>query len=154
LLHFDYKAEGDLWQDMPGDASKDPIYSPGSQTVVYTLSSIDQVKEIPVNPDLPSQVAMEPGVPVPAEAELAYVYVQKGSPSMRYSYNVDLTGDEILAFYTGLPPNNGWTVKSTAKDPAGKGGIIILTNNGYDLLLTASYIDWAGRYSINFSYPP
>ena len=75
---------------------------------------------------------------------------------MRYYYDVNLSYDEILAFYAGMPPINGWTVKPklTRKDPAGKSVFVTLTKDGHDLLLQASYIDLFGRYQINFSYPP
>ena len=156
LLHVDYKASGDFWQDNSEDTSEPPTYSPGSMTLIYDLSSVDQVKEIPAHPDLPTQVDLEPGVPVPPKAELSFIKLDKGSPSMRYYYDVNLSYNEILAFYAGMPPINGWTVKpkSTRKDPAGNSAFVTLTKDGHDLLLQASYIDSAGRYQINFSYPP
>lgn len=151
LLHLDIKAVG-LWPERSEDGSLSETYSPGSRTEAFDVSSINKVQEIDLPPDLPTQVELDIGLPIPPGVKLESVMVPKESPPS-YDYSSTLTDDEILAFYASLQPTNGWEVKMTAKDPDGQGGIVRLTKDGHDVMFVIYYYDYGQEYRFSFSYP-
>jgi len=109
LLRYHLKLSGNLYSP-PGSA----LYGPGTREFTEELSSINQLTEITLPPEvLAFKLVLDLGLPVPTGSRLHAISHFNDVPKYDY-YDyfmpASVSKADFLDFYKNLAPTNGWTV--------------------------------------------
>jgi hypothetical protein len=155
-LHLDLRLTGDIFWIPATDSGEDQVV-PGILEEVYDLSAINAVTSIDLPADIPTEVALDTGLPLPPGTKLTYLLVFPAL-SYDYTYETSLTDDDILAYYANLKSTgevvNGWTVTNTGKDPDGVGGMIFLEKDGIPYIMNVSYNEYDKLFEFSIQIRP
>jgi hypothetical protein len=151
-LHLDYRLSADIWWERNVDTSL------GILDVTYDLSSINQVTGIDLPKDIPLQVKLDVGVPLPPGTKLSFVSVNLDPLPYQYSYHYDydsdLSADEIIAFYQALQPANGWMLDYIYRPPDTPDYVCVTLKSNDQFLGVEIYFPEPSDVMIWFNYPP
>lgn len=155
-LHLDLRLTGDIFWIPASDTEEDHTV-PGILEEVYDVSAINAVTSVDLPEDLPTEVPLDAGLPLPPGTKLGYLLV---FPAVSYDYyfETSLTDVEILAYYANLKSTgavvNGWTVTDTTKDPDGIGGLIFVQKDGITYIMAVSYNEYDRLFDFSLQIRP